>query len=86
MITTHAMAFATMTRFRSRRPDGSCCCSKRPSACSAIIGASLEDDSKTSGSLATVSSTLRSLAIIGELALRQWLLAPVDYESSFSFQ
>ena len=41
---------------------------REPNVASAIIGASLEDGSKTSGSLATVSSTLRSLAVIGELA------------------
>jgi hypothetical protein len=74
MIKIHAMAFATRMWFLSRRPDVSCCGSKRQSARSAIIGASLENDSKTSGSLATVCSTLRSLAVIGELAARQWLL------------
>jgi hypothetical protein len=64
MIAIHATTFATMRRFLSRRSDGSGCRSARQSAYSVIIGASLEDNSKTSGSLAAVSSTSRSLTVI----------------------
>jgi hypothetical protein len=81
MIVIHATTFATMRRFLSRRSDGSGCRSARQSAYSVIIGASLEGNSKTSGSLAAVSLTSRSLAIIGELAAGQ--RAPADYDPSF---
>src|ERR1700682_3264268 len=71
MIAIQAIAFATIRRFLSLRPERSCCCSMRPSACSAIIVASLESVSETSESLAAVVSTFLSFATIGELVIRQ---------------
>jgi hypothetical protein len=83
MIAIHATTFATMRRFLSRRSDGSGRRSARQSAYSVIIGASLEDDSKTSGSLAAVSSTSRSF--IRRTRGASTSFAPADYDPSFYF-
>ena len=66
MIAIQTIAFATIMRFLSLRPERSCRCSMRPSACSAIIDASLEDVSKTIDPLAAVVPARCSFAIIGE--------------------
>ena len=83
MIAIHAIAFATIIRFLSLRPDGWCGCSTRQSAWSAIIDASPEDVSKTIDSLAAV---IFARAIIGELVTRDVSTCQANYEPLFIFQ
>src|ERR1700676_2894501 len=83
MIAIHAIVFATMMRFLSLRPERSCCCNARQSACSTIIDASLEDVSKTIDSLAAVVPARCSFAIIGKRVTREVTVPQADYEPLF---
>ena len=85
MIAIHAIVFATMMRFLSLRPERSCCCNARQSACSTIIDASLEDVSKTIDSLAAVVPARCSFAIIGERVTREVTMYLRQITSRFLF-